>query len=218
MSSPLLKIPEEWELWDRSHRLKLPAQFSLRTVGGVLNPDDLMQPEQVTDEYGLLWSLYRNYPARSRYYVSIALEFLKKPKNVSPQAMGVATIPELVCFGGLLRRNYRFNSMGPGSFFFQSEQMGGREVPGGAVIDFLVYVGNEKVGVRVNGKFHALDSPFYTGRQKVEEDRLQQIKLLARAGFTRLVDVNEAPRYFFEKGPDPMVEQEFRRIELGIDR
>ena len=219
MSDPFgPRLREDWHAWDRPYPLRRVRGFSRRPAGLTRAVDRLQQPEQETDEYGLKWTLYRNYPKRSRYYVSIALAYLRKPRDKSPITLGIGTIPELVVFGGLLRRDYTFNGLTQGSFYFQSEQLGGREVPGGAVVDFLVWIGGEKVGVRVQGKYHALDNPFYVGREKVEEDELQRTKLLARAGFTRLVDVNEAPRYALEKGPDAAVEQEFRRIETGSAR
>lgn len=171
------------------------------------------QVEQATDEFGLAYELYRYYPRTSRQYIARALEFLRVSKRVSLQEQGIGTGPEMVVFGGLLYRGFLPYGGGPRTFVFQSSQLGGRELPGGAVVDIVVNIG-ENVGVRVQGKFHRLDNPFGTGGAESEEDERQRIRLLSYGAVDRLVDVNR--NLELERGPDPLVEREFDRILRGV--
>lgn len=181
-----------------------------------LVPGSIENPEPLRDEFGLLWTIYRNFPRIIREYVAYALEHISgASKSVSPSQAGYGTVPELVVYGGLLKRGYDPQVTRSKGFYFQSSMLGGR-VPGGAVVDFLVIVGSgERVGVRVQSKFHALQDPFGLGTQKVYADEAQRLRLLTNRTITRLVDVNLPPLRALENGPEAAVYREFERILYG---
>lgn len=173
------------------------------------------EKERFVDEFGLSYELYRYYPKLSRQYIATAIEHVGGDKLTPPIQQGIGTAPELVIIGGLLERDFDFQGIrGNRSFYFQSEELGGRR-PGGAVVDVMVYIGGEKIGVRVQSRWHALNEPFFQGRAKVEEDKRQLLRLLSNAQIDRIVDVNQPPQLVLETGPDALVLREFDRIITG---
>lgn len=162
-----------------------------------------------TDQFGLSIEIFRYVSQLGREFIAAAIEDMGASKLISPAQQDIGTIPEVCVYGGLLKHGYRPNQdWGPKGFIFQSNQLGGR-VPGGAVVDFNVYNGFEKVGVRVQGAFHAEDSSF-GGGEKVEADELQRLRLLANTEIDRLVDVNVNRE--LENGTSEQVAYELYRI------
>lgn len=172
-----------------------------------------------TDEFGLSRDIFGHLPPRARQYLARAYTHWGLDKMVAPihQQMpggdtgNAGTIPEMVFYGGLLERN-----MLPfKDFQFQHELLGGRDLPGGAVADFIVFVNGEKVGVPVQSPFHA-ETFVFAGLAKVNLDLNQQVRLTSRGAIDRVVLVNEPPSHYLEAGPDVMVDREFRRVLIGV--
>jgi hypothetical protein len=207
MSTTIPKLPSRPKLPARpalGKRFELPA-FPLPEA----KPRD-------TDEYGLgTWAAEIGPTARG--YLARAYSYLKLDKAITPTAQsspiaevnaGAGTVPELVFFGGLLARNFTSNGYGSRTFQFQSYQLGGRKVPGGAVVDFVLYLGGRVIGVRVDSVFHGLSDPFGRGASEVEEAASQRRRLLASSGLDTVVDVNKSDYgYPMEPGgPDGLVD------------
>lgn len=195
-------------------RPRLPSRFPLPGRGRL--PDltagpDLKLGEAEHDEYGLARHWAGDYCPRVREYLAAAYEYLRLDKDAAPARQGLiiaGTVPELVFFGGLLKRGllpFR-------DFEFQSEALGGREMPGGAVLDFVVFVRGLKVAVPVQSVFHASDGAF-AGQSKVFEDYEQRVRVVARGSVDRVVPVNLPELgYPLERGPDELCDQEFYRV------
>lgn len=152
-------------------------------------------------------------PPRSLEYLREAYEYFKLDPRVPPTHQEWGTIPEMVVMGGLIERNFEYGQHFGRGFDFQSELLGGRNLPGGAVVDVVVYHNARVVGVRVQSVFHGLRSPFGGGGAKVEEDINQRIRLETRGSLDGVVDVNANQE--LELGPDPLVDREFERILEG---
>lgn len=203
----------------RPDRPRRPARPSL--PGGAGRLPALPGPEaQPRDQVGFgLGPWAEDLPGISKQYVSRAYEFFQADKRLPPsQHFGPTsgTIPELVVFGGLLVRGFTPYGGTARSFEFQSMQLGGRELPGGAVVDFILFHNNRRIGVRVESVFHALSDPFGRGASEVEEARRQKARLLARGAVDNIVDVNLASQGFaLEHGPSAVVHNDFRRMLNG---
>ena len=211
MSGLLFEKPRKW-----SKPRKL-SRFSARRRADVPTGKPLAG-QLATDEFGLSYELYRYTPHLSRQYVARALEHLGLSKRISPTQQGTGTIPELVVYGGLLARGFHDytvgggggHGIGPRGFVFQHPALGGRSRHGGSVIDVKVFFMGERIAVRVQGKFHALDGPRPDGGAKVTSDQLQVQRLGAESDIDRVVDVNV--NFELEHGPDMLVLGEFERI------
>jgi hypothetical protein len=133
-------------------------------------------------------------------------------KNLPPSGQGTfgssGTIPEMVFFGGLLDRGL----IPLVDFEFQSEALGGRRFPGGAVLDFLVRVNGLDVGVRVESVYHASDFAF-AGLAKVQEDEGQRVRLLAGGSVQRVVSVNRvSDGYPLESSNNALADADLQRV------
>ena len=205
MSVPLPRKPR---LPTRPGRGKPPAALEKQKPG-----------QAAVDEFGLDVGIFGRYPRRSREYCAIALRYLKMPLNVTPSSLvfGGGTIPEMVMFGGLLKRGYIYNSYGPKGFAFQRDVLGGRAISGGgAVEDIVVYRAGRAIAVPVQSVFHGVDNPFGGGLSKVYSDREQQVHVLSRGRINAVVPVNEPERgSVLENGPDSAVDFEFTRVEMA---
>lgn len=153
------------------------------------------------DEYGLAWQWAEGLGQRQREWIAKGYEYLGFDKNGPPAQQGhfgsSGTIPEIVFFGGLLDRGLiPFED-----FEYQSEAMGGRRFPGGAVLDFLVYTNGLRVGVRVESVYHASDFIF-AGLSKVREDEGQRIRLESGGTVDRVVGVNRQEDGYGLEGPN----------------
>lgn len=171
------------------------------------------------DEFGLATAVFGHAPRLSRQYIAKALEFLRLPKTISPTALfgpGAGTIPELATFGYLLSKGYYYQSHGPKGFFFQSFALGGRDTPGGAVVDFVVWiVTGKRIGVNVDSVYHSPENPFAPG-QKLESDRRRNVRLLSEGGYAAIMSVNlRSWGYPLENGPDDLVAMDLARIEFA---
>lgn len=160
-------------------------------------------------------------PPKSREYIRRAYDFFRLDPLLPPsqQVMPAGdsgkggTVPEMVVLGGLLARRYSFGGGSARSFANQDWVLGGRRIPGGAVVDTVVFLAGEVVAVRVESVFHAPNGVF-AGGAKVEQDRNQRIRLESRGGYQRIVDVNRYSDGFpLENGPDALVDRDFDRIE-----
>lgn len=168
-----------------------------------------------TDEHGLALSWCEDLGFRVRGWLARAYEYLGFDKQFPPSGQGhfgsSGTVPEIAFMGGLLTRGLEpFRD-----FEFQSEAMGGRRFPGGAVLDFLVYVNGLNVGVRVESVFHASDFVF-AGQAKVNEDEAQRVRLLSSGAVDRVVAVNQqADGYPLEGSNDALADADVNRV-MGI--
>lgn len=169
---------------------------------------------QHTDEFGLGWWA-RELPTRARQYIARAYEEFHYDKRYQPIEVygqgSSGTIPEAVLHGGLLSRGYGFRHGSP-SFDFQDPELGGRKLPGGAVVDVIVYQNGRKGGVRVSSIYHSTADPFGKGGSETEEARQQRIRLLARGTLDWVLDVNLAPEFCLENGPDFLIDRDLDRI------
>lgn len=196
-------------------RTPLPRKFAMP---GGRKPNefpanvDIKPGEPVRDQYGLAWQWAEKYGQRVREWLAKAYEHLNFDKDFPPSRQGhfgsSGTTPEIAFYGGLLDRGLRPYE----DFEFQSEQMGGRKFPGGAVLDFLVYVNGLNVGVRVESVFHASDFAF-AGLAKVREDEGQRIRLLTNGFIDRVVAVNRSSdAYPLEGVNDQLADADLSRV------
>jgi hypothetical protein len=178
-------------------------------------PLELPKIEAVTashDQYGLAWSWAEGLGERCREWMAKAYEYVGFNKNLPPSGQGTfgssGTIPEMVFFGGLLDRGL----IPLVDFEFQSEALGGRRFPGGAVLDFLVRVNGLDVGVRVESVYHASDFAF-AGLAKVREDEGQRVRLLAGGSVQRVVSVNRtSDGYPLEGANNALADADLQRV------
>jgi hypothetical protein len=178
-------------------------------------PVELPKIEAVTathDQYGLAWSWAEGLGERCREWMAKAYEYVGFNKNLPPSGQGTfgssGTIPEMVFFGGLLDRGL----IPLVDFEFQSEALGGRRFPGGAVLDFLVRVNGLDVGVRVESVYHASDFAF-AGLAKVQEDEGQRVRLLAGGSVQRVVSVNRvSDGYPLESSNNALADADLQRV------
>ncbi|MCZ7598354.1 MAG: hypothetical protein M5U09_12440 [Gammaproteobacteria bacterium] len=164
------------------------------------------------DTWGFPLTILPDMPGRSKQYLARAYDFLGLDKRNPPAVYGAGTTPELVVFGGLLALGFEFRTGSWRSFEFQSNLLGGRRIPGGTVADFTVWNGATRIAVYVESVFHQ-PSFIWTGRGKVEEERVTRLKVLARTGIDRVVEMNSVDRGMpLEHGPDSLVDAEFQRL------
>ncbi len=166
------------------------------------------------DEFGLGWWAHE-LPRLARQYIARAYEEFHLDKRYQPIEVygqgSSGTVPEAVLHGGLLSRGYGFRKGSP-SFDFQDPRLGGRKLPGGAVVDLVVYERGRVGGVRVSSIYHSLQDPFGRGGSETEEARQQRVRLLARGGLDWVLDVNLPPQFCLEHGPDPAIDADLDRI------
>lgn len=166
-----------------------PARGGGRKPVEPLGLPEIGKSNPLKDEFGLAWSWVEGMGTTQREWLSLAYAELGFDKNIPPSRQGSygssGTIPEMVFLGGLLSVGKRYME----DYEFQSEALGGRRFPGGAVLDFLVYTNGLRVGVPVESVFHASDFVF-AGMGKVREDDAQRIRLLSHGIVDRLVIVN----------------------------
>lgn len=196
----------------------LPRAFAVPGGRVPFGETTLASPEpfadtRETDENGLPLALYPNLSPLGRYYLSRTYEELKLDKSIPPIQHQFGPIPEAVFFGGLLVRGFAYRGYSTRSFEFQTMLLGGRDIPGGSVADFIIHLGTRTIAVYTSSIFHIPENPF-GGAAKVEEDKRLQERLVARAGIDALVVANSPSRGFpLEHGPDDMLLLEF---ELAI--
>lgn len=166
----------------------------------------------LVDQFGLSVNWSEDLGLRVREWMARAYDYLKFDKRFPPSGQGgfgsSGTIPEIAMMGGLLTEGLvPFQD-----FEFQSEAMGGRRFPGGAVLDFLVYRNGLRVGVRVESVFHASDFVF-AGNAKVVEDEGQRIRLLSGGSVDRVVAVNrQSDGYPLEGSNDSLATADLDRV------
>jgi hypothetical protein len=166
----------------------------------------------LTDQFGLALSWSEGLGNRQRSWLALAYEELGFDKRIPPSQQGnygsSGTIPEMVFLGGLLSRGLRHIE----DYEFQSEALGGRRFPGGAVLDFLVYTNGLRVGVRVESVFHASDFVF-AGNAKVREDDSQRIRLESSGVVDRVVQVNrQSDGYPLEGASESLADADLDRV------
>lgn len=169
-----------------------------------------------TDQYGLDWEVFGRFPERSRYYGSLALKHYGLPLNQNPgngMFGSSGTFPEMIVIGMCLHHGFADGVIdGARSFAFQESMLGGR-VPGGVVVDLMIYHGFDRIAVRVESVFHGLEHPHQIGGQKVEEDRRQAARMMGGRFISRVVNVNRVvDGHPLENGPDYLVERDWLRI------
>ena len=103
----------------------------------------------------------------------------------------LATTPELAVIRALESLGYRMGV----DYEFQSKMMGGRDVKGGMIADFLIF--SLKLIIRVQGEY------YHYGRADVEARDKYQKEALTSQGYT-VVDINAEDalrnaRYYVEK-------------------
>ncbi len=190
-------------------RNRLPGRASTGQLPEIPAPK---AAEPVTDEFGLSVELFGQMSPLGRQYLAACLDYLKLPKDVSPTRSGFGTIPEAVFFGGLLAHGFLLGAAGSRSFAFQSAMLGGRQTPGGTVVDFMLYHGGRRIAVYVESVFHTKDNPF-GGLAKIGEDDARFTRLLATQGVDALLQVNRGGEgHPFEHGPDSLITADFRRV------
>lgn len=197
------------------HRPSLPrkpARPGGRKPTEPLGLPDVGTSNPLKDEFGLAWVWVEGLGNRVRWWLSLAYEELGFDKNIPPSRQGnygsSGTIPEMAFLGGLISRGKRYME----DYEFQSEALGGRRFPGGAVLDFLVYTNGLRVGVRVESVFHASDFVF-AGMGKVREDEGQRIRLLSGGVVDRVVGVNRASDgYPLEGSNDALADADLDRV------
>lgn len=191
-----------------------PSLFRLPSRGKGADLPPLSAPEQRepdTDEYGLLYTMTQDMSPLGRQYLARCMEFMNLDKTVPPVQQGFGTIPEAVFFGGLLERDFTFGAVGSQSFEYQSATLGGRQSPGGTVIDFILHSGNRRIAVYVESVFHTKANPF-GGMAKIGEDDARFTRALATRGIDALVQVNRGGEgHPLEHGPDALVVRDFQR-------
>lgn len=196
-------------------RPKLPSLPRIPSRTKAPAPVEMARPEtreQETDEYGLSAEMVETMSPLARQYLARCMEFVGLNKRESPTRQGFGTIPECVLFGGLLERGFTFGNAGPQSFEYQSKLLGGRRVPGGTVIDVLIYSGNRRIAVYVDSIFHSLENPF-GGLSKIYTDDARFIRALGAPSIDALVRVNRGSAgYPLENGPDAVILHEFDRM------
>ena len=201
--------------FERPAVYRRPARFGGTKPFEPVPIAELAPYESPRDRYGLpLLTWAGKYGDRVREYLALCYEFFGYDKDIPPIQQGTfgssGSTPELVFFGGLLKRGLRYGV----DFQFQSDALGGRQMPGGAVIDFIVYANGLRVGVRVDSVFHS-SSFVWAGRSKVFEDEEQRIRLLARSTVDRVMEVNRrSDAYPLEGGQnsDLLVDRDFDRV------
>lgn len=115
------------------------------------------------------------------------------------------TTPEWAVYWALLRAGYTPDASGlPGTFDYQSSQLGGRQGYGGLVLDFLLLA--EGLAINVQGEFFHYEA----GAGKLAIDRAQAFELARRFGL-RLVAIDATDAL---NGPEAFV----RDALAGIDR
>lgn len=169
----------------------------------------------VTDEFGLSVEKYKGVPRISRQYLALAYRHLGLDPSVSAvenMSAVAGTLPEMVFYGALLARGFSDTARTARSFAFQSFELGGRRVPGGAVVDFVVFINNRAIGVRVDSVYHNAANPFGLGGAEIQASILQKERLEARANLS-IEDVNLAALgYPLENGPDQLVDYDIDRV------
>jgi G:T-mismatch repair DNA endonuclease (very short patch repair protein) len=120
---------------------------------------------RIEAQAGSLRKLARNANvAQIREQVTQAIANL--PRAQQAQIPATATLPEMMVAYVLLRRSYNFQA--------QNAQSGGRLRLGGAVIDFMVFLGSRKIILRVHGDYwHSLP-------ERVQKDAVQLLRLRAQ--------------------------------------
>lgn len=164
------------------------------------------------DQFGLSLSWAGELGERQREWLALAYRELGFDTTRPPSSQGgfgsSGTIPEIVFLGGLLDRGKQHIV----DYEFQSEALGGRRFPGGAVLDFLVYANGLRVGVRVESVFHASDFVF-AGNAGVNEDEGQRIRLLSGGAVDRVVAVNrQSDGYPLEGGNPALADADVNRV------
>ena len=197
----------------RPSRPSLPRRPAVTGFKREFETMALPKPGQpVMDRWGFPMTLLPDLPPRSKQYLARAYDYLRLDKRNPPSAYGAGTTPEMVVFGGLLDLGFSFRTGSWRSFEFQSNLLGGRRIPGGTVADFTVWNGATRIAVYVESVFHQ-PSFIWTGRGKVEEERVTRLKVLARTGIDRVVEMNSVDRGMpLEHGPDSLVDAEFQRL------
>ena len=199
----------------RTARPSLPRRHRLPSRTSMAQPPAVPTPEVTkpdTDEYGLATELFEHMSPLGRQYLARCMDFVGLDKSVSPTRQGFGTVPECVFFGGLLERNFTYGQAGSQSFDYQSATLGGRQTPGGTVVDFMVYVGNRRIAVYVESIFHTKDNPF-GGLAKIGEDDARFTRALATRGIDVIVQVNRGGAgHPFEHGPDSGILRDFERV------
>lgn len=166
----------------------------------------------LTDEWGLLLSVFGELPPRSRQYIALAYDYMHLDKHVAPTHQGAGTMPEMVFFGGLLARGFTYRQGESNTFEFQTDLLGGRRIPGGTVADFTVFHDGGIVAVYVQSVFHAAGF-VWAGRATVEQERNLYLQVAAQRGVRAVVEVNQVWQGFpLENGPDDLVDNDFRRV------
>jgi len=171
-----------------------------------------LEAKPLHDQFGLAWVWAEKLGERARSWISLAYEELGFNKDKPPSGQGSygssGTIPEFVFLGGLLSRGLRYGE----DYEFQSEALGGRRFPGGAVLDFLVYRNGLSVGVRIESVFHASDFIF-AGAAKVRQDEGQRIRLLSGGAVNRVVGVNrQSDGYPLEGNNNALADNDLNRV------
>lgn len=192
----------------------VPRLFPLPGGSFDIRPVDLRvrRQEPLRDEYGLLLSVYGEYPDPARRLISIALRELGLSRDNPP---GYGSIAEIVVFGLLMDHGVEYRQGvlgGANNFTFQSYELGGRN-PGGSVVDFMVYLRGERIACRVQSVFHDLVNPFGLGGQVTQRDANLALALKASVFIDRIIDVNRSPQRVLEtSGNVQDYEREFLRI------
>ncbi len=95
----------------------------------------------------------------------------------------VGTTPELAVYGALVRLGFK-----PGEDFeFQSAQFGGREIKGGLVADFRLYL--PRIIINVQSQYW-----HYGNSGRMAQDRLQQLALESAGWHVVYIDEEDALR------------------------
>lgn len=195
----------------------LPSLPRLPSLPGGTRPlDPVVLPkldvQPATDEFGFgPWA--KETPRASRRYMAVAYEDAHLDKRFQPAVyfgVGAGTIPELVVIGWLIVNGYRRGQRNRG-YDFQDDRLGGRQLPGGAVVDVIVYRAARTIGVRVYSIYHSLRDPFGNGGVAVSVNRYQAVRLLSRGAIDTIIDVNL--NRVLEIGYDAAVELDLKRIE-----
>lgn len=108
----------------------------------------------------------------------------------------VKSKPERMLFGWLVRHNI--------SFDYQTNVAGGRAVPGGAVLDFVIYEKATPIAIRVQSYWHL-------GAENVLGDDIQ-LNMLQQMGFV-VEDVWE-----WQINTVPKIDQKMREILYGAPK
>ncbi len=202
--------------------IALPSRPALPPLPGGTQPSRVqplrkLGPAQELDEFGLgTWSA--NTPRASRRYIAVAYEHFGLDKTKQPTAVfshSSGTFPECVVMGWLFVNGYVYKQQGGRGFDFQGAVLGGRALQGGgAVLDFVVYRNQVKIGIRVESVYHTAMDPFGRGTVKTYMDYNQALQLEMRRAVDLVMSVNLGVSGFpLENGPDDAVEDDLRRID-----